>query len=93
VKEGQRVKAGQVLARVDATDAQLSVRSAEATLREAEARLQQLLDGPALAMRFVGMFLASSARSPSRNSSRSTSSPPSPTSSTDRSPSPSTSSA
>ncbi len=51
VRQGQRVKRGQVLARVDSADAEVGVRSAQAGLRSAQARLQQLLDGLSLAER------------------------------------------
>jgi RND family efflux transporter MFP subunit len=44
-RKGQRVKKGEVLARVDDTGAQAGVETARASLQSAEAHLQQLLDG------------------------------------------------
>jgi macrolide-specific efflux system membrane fusion protein len=44
-KKGQRVKRGQALARLDDTEARIGVQTAQASLRSAEAHLQQLLDG------------------------------------------------
>ena len=46
VKVGDRVKADQVLARLDTTDLELGVRQAEISLRQAKAQLQQLKEGP-----------------------------------------------
>ncbi|MDI7274880.1 MAG: efflux RND transporter periplasmic adaptor subunit, partial [Anaerolineae bacterium] len=46
VKEGDRVRAGQEIARLEATDAELQVEQAEANLYIAEARLEQVRKGP-----------------------------------------------
>ncbi|MCX8068472.1 MAG: efflux RND transporter periplasmic adaptor subunit [Anaerolineae bacterium] len=46
VKIGDEVKSGQVLARLDTADLELSLRQAEASLRSAEARLAQLKAPP-----------------------------------------------
>ncbi len=46
VLEGQQVKAGDVLARLDDTDLELQVRSAKAALAVAQAQLEQLQAGP-----------------------------------------------
>jgi HlyD family secretion protein len=54
VKEGNRVKAGQVLARVDATGLDLDVRSAQATYESQKVKLDNLRAKPA------GMDIASS---------------------------------
>ncbi|OQA45915.1 MAG: Macrolide export protein MacA [Chloroflexi bacterium ADurb.Bin325] len=43
---GETVTAGQVLARLDATDLELAVRQAEIGVRQAQAQLAQLQDGP-----------------------------------------------
>ena len=45
VKQGQRVQAGQVLARIDATNAMVAVAQAEAGLQQAQANLQTTLTG------------------------------------------------
>ena len=50
-KQGQRVKRGQVLARLDDTSARVSVQTARASLQSAEAHLQQLIDGETPAQR------------------------------------------
>lgn len=46
VQEGQQVTEGQVLARLDDDDLQLSVKQAEAALRSAEASLEKVKKGP-----------------------------------------------
>jgi multidrug efflux pump subunit AcrA (membrane-fusion protein) len=46
VKEGDRVRRGQVLATVDTADAEDQVDSAQASLTQAEGALRQLTDGP-----------------------------------------------
>lgn len=46
VEMGQEVSADQVLAQLDTTDLELSVRQAEIALRQAQAQLQQLEEGP-----------------------------------------------
>lgn len=46
VVEGQEVTEGQVLARLDDTDLQLSVKQAQAALRSAEANLEKVKKGP-----------------------------------------------
>ncbi|MFQ5945860.1 MAG: efflux RND transporter periplasmic adaptor subunit [Anaerolineae bacterium] len=46
VEEGERVRRGQTLARLDAEDFALQVLQAEASLRSAEARLAQVEQGP-----------------------------------------------
>jgi HlyD family secretion protein len=46
VKEGQRVRAGEPIALLDPTDAQLQVEQAEANLEVARARLEQVRKGP-----------------------------------------------
>lgn len=46
VEIGQQVAADQVLAELDTTDLELSVRQAEITLRQARAQFQQLDEGP-----------------------------------------------
>ncbi len=45
VAEGDRIKAGDVVARLDTTDAQLAMRRAKADLEQAEAQLRLLLAG------------------------------------------------
>ncbi len=46
VKEGQKVRAGEVIALLDPTDAELQVEQAEANLEVARARLEQVRKGP-----------------------------------------------
>lgn len=46
VREGDTVAAGDAIARLDADDARVNLARAEAQLKAAEARLQDLLDGP-----------------------------------------------
>ncbi len=45
-KVGQQVTAGEVLAQLDTTDLELAVRQTEIALRQAQAQLQQLDEGP-----------------------------------------------
>ena len=46
VKAGDRIQTGQVLAELDTTDLELAVRQAEIGLRQTEAQLKQLSEGP-----------------------------------------------
>lgn len=46
VRPGDRVRAGQILARIDSMDAELAVARAEADLKQARAALTDLTDGP-----------------------------------------------
>ncbi len=46
VREGERVRKGQVLARVDSADAQDQIDSAEASLRQAQGQYAQVTNGP-----------------------------------------------
>jgi HlyD family secretion protein len=45
VQPGDKVKAGQALARIDSVDAEFQVQQAKASLRQAQAQLADLLDG------------------------------------------------
>ena len=51
VKVGQHVKAGQILGRIDSTDAKAAVSEAEASLKTAKANLEQTLTGETAAQR------------------------------------------
>ena len=61
-RQGQRVKKGQLLARLDATEASIAVQTAEANLRSAQAHLQQLLDGETPAERAQDAFAVKQAQ-------------------------------
>src|SRR5579862_9067731 len=51
VKEGQKVKVGQVLARIDPTTAQTALQTAQANLAQAESTLSTAESGPTAAQR------------------------------------------